>query len=62
MSRGQSLELAGLVFFMLVVYTVFGAGPLSVDAHFGKRPDVSGDTTQAVTNEGYDDYAQHGAT
>jgi putative oxidoreductase len=28
---GQSLELAGLVLAMLVAYTVFGAGPLSLD-------------------------------
>jgi putative oxidoreductase len=32
LSKGQSLEFAGLVFFMLVVFSVFGAGPLSVDA------------------------------
>jgi len=36
LSKGQSLELAGLVFFMLVVFTVFGAGPLSVDARLRK--------------------------
>jgi uncharacterized membrane protein YphA (DoxX/SURF4 family) len=29
--EGQSLELAGLVLAMLVAYTVFGAGPLSLD-------------------------------
>jgi putative oxidoreductase len=31
LAGGQSLELAGLVLVMLVVYAVFGAGPLSVD-------------------------------
>jgi putative oxidoreductase len=32
LASGQSLELAGLVLFMLVVYTAFGAGALSLDA------------------------------
>lgn len=31
LSAGQSLELAGLVLIMLIVYTVFGSGPLSLD-------------------------------
>ncbi len=30
--EGQGLEFAGLVFFMLTVFTVFGSGPLSLDA------------------------------
>jgi putative oxidoreductase len=30
-AASQSLELAGLVLFMLLVYATFGAGPLSVD-------------------------------
>lgn len=40
LSQGQSLELAGLVFFMLVVFVVFGAGPLSVDARL-RRMDAT---------------------
>jgi uncharacterized membrane protein YphA (DoxX/SURF4 family) len=31
LAQGQSLELAGIVLFLLAVYSVFGAGPLSVD-------------------------------
>jgi putative oxidoreductase len=37
LSRGQSLEFAGLVLFMLLVFTVFGAGPLSVDARLRRK-------------------------
>jgi uncharacterized membrane protein YphA (DoxX/SURF4 family) len=36
LSEGQSLEFAGLVCFMLVIFTVFGAGPLSIDARLRK--------------------------
>ena len=31
MSGGQSLELSGLVFFLLLVFAIAGTGPLSVD-------------------------------
>lgn len=31
LAAGQSLELAGLVLFLLTIYAAFGAGPLSVD-------------------------------
>jgi uncharacterized membrane protein YphA (DoxX/SURF4 family) len=41
LSRGQSLEFAGLVLFMLIVFTAFGAGPLSVDARLRKREATS---------------------
>jgi putative oxidoreductase len=36
-SRGQSLELSALVLLMLVLYALFGGGPLSVDAYFRER-------------------------
>jgi uncharacterized membrane protein YphA (DoxX/SURF4 family) len=35
-SRGQSLELAALVLFVLVLYALFGAGPLSVDRYLDR--------------------------
>ena len=41
----QSLEFAGLVLFMLVVFTVFGAGPLSVDARLRKMDTTVDDRT-----------------
>ncbi len=31
MSSGQGLEFSGLVFFLLVIFSISGAGPLSVD-------------------------------
>ena len=31
MTTGQSLELSGLVFFLLVIFALSGAGPMSVD-------------------------------
>lgn len=34
MMGGQSLELASLVLFLLVIYFLFGAGPLSLDQKF----------------------------
>ena len=45
LSEGQSLEFAGLVFFMLVVFTVFGAGPLSVDARLRRKDTVPDERT-----------------
>ncbi|MDQ7041482.1 MAG: DoxX family protein [Rhodothermus sp.] len=33
LSTSQSLELSALVLFLLVVYSIFGAGPYSLDAH-----------------------------
>jgi uncharacterized membrane protein YphA (DoxX/SURF4 family) len=53
LSAGQGLELAGLVLVMLLAFSIFGAGPLSLDhrvrshdsdAHSG--PDVSGERPQ----------------
>ena len=35
MQPGQSLELAGLVLVLLLVFTIFGSGSLSLDARFG---------------------------
>ena len=46
LGTGQSLEFAGLVLFMLIVFTVFGAGPLSVDARL-RKVDTSGEPTPA---------------
>ncbi len=37
MMGGQSLELAALVLFLLCIYFVFGAGPLSVRDYFNKK-------------------------
>lgn len=37
MMGGQSLELAGLVLFLLVVFLLFGSGPLSVADYVNKR-------------------------
>ncbi|HEV8246188.1 MAG TPA: DoxX family protein [Polyangiaceae bacterium] len=34
---GQSLEFSGLVFFMLIVFAVFGDGPLSLDARLRRQ-------------------------
>ena len=55
LGEGQSLEFAGLVFFMLVVFSVFGAGPLSVDARLRKM-----DTTATLEPSGAP-YARGGA-
>lgn len=42
MMGGQSLELAALVLFLLVIYFLFGSGPLSLDQRFYKnKQDVS---------------------
>jgi uncharacterized membrane protein YphA (DoxX/SURF4 family) len=45
LGEGQSLEFAGLVLFMLVVFAVFGAGPLSVDARLRKMDTTVDDRT-----------------
>ena len=37
MMGGQSLELASLVLFLLCIYFIFGAGPLSVRDYFVKK-------------------------
>ncbi|MEK7254966.1 MAG: DoxX family protein [Bacteroidota bacterium] len=41
MMGGQSLELASLVLFLLVIYLLFGAGPLSLDRRFFKHEEGS---------------------
>ncbi len=46
---GQSLELSALVLAMLVVYTVCGSGPLSVDALLRERQ-TSNDTLAPTPN------------
>ena len=38
LSGGQSLEFSGLVFFMLIVFAVFGDGSLSLDARLRRQP------------------------
>jgi putative oxidoreductase len=43
LASGQSLELAGLVLVMLVVFTVFGAGPVSLDQVVFARRRAPGD-------------------
>ncbi len=37
MTAGQSLELAALVVFLLVVCLVFGAGPISLEKYFSEK-------------------------
>jgi len=37
MMGGQSLELAALVLFLLIVYFVYGSGPLALDSYFNKK-------------------------
>jgi putative oxidoreductase len=37
MMGGQSLELATLVFFLLLIYLFFGSGPLALNNHFNLR-------------------------
>lgn len=41
---GQSLELATLVLFLLLIYLVFGSGPLSVDGLMASRTSGAGST------------------
>jgi putative oxidoreductase len=36
-TRGQTLEFALLVFFLLALFAVYGGGPLSVDAYYKRR-------------------------
>lgn len=37
LSNNQSLELAALVFFLLLIYSIYGSGPLSLDKYFAKK-------------------------
>jgi putative oxidoreductase len=43
LTAGQSLEFSALVLMLLVIYMVFGAGPLSVDAKLTERGGLFGD-------------------
>lgn len=43
LTAGQSLEFSALVLCMLVVYSVFGGGKLSLDAVLEQRADADGD-------------------
>ena len=42
MSAGQGLEFAGLVLFLLVIFSISGAGPLSVDNGMPKLKPAAG--------------------
>jgi uncharacterized membrane protein YphA (DoxX/SURF4 family) len=47
-SRGQSLELSALVLLLLVLYALFGGGPLSLDAFFRERARASDAATDTA--------------
>lgn len=48
LSGDQSLELAGLVLALLVAFTAFGAGPLSVDQRLFRRVRIAERTEQEL--------------
>lgn len=49
MMGGQSLELATLVLFLLVVFFIFGAGPLALSKYANKNtPEASGETMEGT--------------
>jgi len=52
MMGGQSLELATLVLFLLILIFIFGSGPIAVSVYFKKREqkgETSGNADAAVT-------------